>query len=51
MERAEIRNVLVVEDEQLRGILTDRDIALRGVARGLNPRGIGRRPAAIGGRV
>ena len=37
MERADIGDVLVVEDEQLRGIVTDRDIALRGVARGLNP--------------
>jgi CBS domain-containing protein len=37
MERNDIGNVLVVEAEQLRGIVTDRDIALRGVARGLNP--------------
>ena len=37
MEGADIGDVLVVEDEQLRGIVTDRDIALRGVAHGLNP--------------
>jgi CBS domain-containing protein len=37
MEGADIGDVLVVEDEQLRGIVTDRDIALRAVARGLSP--------------
>jgi CBS domain-containing protein len=37
MERLDIGNVLVVQGEQLLGIVTDRDIALRGVARGLNP--------------
>ena len=37
MERLDIGDVLVVEGEQLRGIVTDRDIAVRGVARGLDP--------------
>jgi CBS domain-containing protein len=37
MERLDIGAVLVVESEQLRGIVTDRDIAVRGVARGLDP--------------
>jgi CBS domain-containing protein len=37
MERADVGNLLVVEDEQLRGIVTDRDIAVRAVARGLAP--------------
>jgi CBS domain-containing protein len=37
MERADVGNLLVVENEQLRGIVTDRDIAVRAVGRGLDP--------------
>jgi CBS domain-containing protein len=37
LERADIGSVIVVEDGQVRGILTDRDIALRVVAAGLDP--------------
>jgi CBS domain-containing protein len=37
MERADVGNLLVVEGEQLRGIVTDRDITVRAVARGLDP--------------
>lgn len=37
MERMDIGNVLVVEDDELRGILTDRDVTVRAVAHGLDP--------------
>jgi CBS domain-containing protein len=37
MERADVGDLLVVEGEQLRGIVTDRDITVRAVARGLDP--------------
>lgn len=37
LERADIGSVLVVDGGQVRGILTDRDIALRVVAGGLDP--------------
>lgn len=37
MERMDIGNVLVVEDDELRGIVTDRDITVRAVAQGLDP--------------
>jgi CBS domain-containing protein len=36
MERRDIGDVLVVEGDELSGILTDRDIAVRAVARGLD---------------
>lgn len=39
MERADVGDLLVVEGEQLRGIVTDRDITVRAVARGLDPTG------------
>jgi CBS domain-containing protein len=37
MDQRDIGNILVVEGGSLTGILTDRDIAVRGVARGLDP--------------
>jgi CBS domain-containing protein len=37
MERGDIGDVLVVENEQLRGIVTDRDMAVRAVAQALDP--------------
>lgn len=37
MDRADIGNVIVVDDEQIRGIVTDRDIAVRVVAAGRDP--------------
>jgi CBS domain-containing protein len=36
MERMDIGNVLVVDNDELRGIVTDRDIAVRAVAKGLS---------------
>jgi CBS domain-containing protein len=37
MEGGDIGDVLVVENDQLRGIVTDRDMAVRAVAQGLDP--------------
>lgn len=37
MERMDIGNVLVVDGDELGGIVTDRDITVRAVARGLDP--------------
>jgi signal-transduction protein with cAMP-binding, CBS, and nucleotidyltransferase domain len=37
MERTDIGNVIVVDDEQVKGIVTDRDIAVRVVAAGRDP--------------
>lgn len=37
MERMDIGNVLVVDGDELRGIVTDRDITVRSVAEGLDP--------------
>jgi CBS domain-containing protein len=37
MRDHDIGNVLVLEDDELRGIVTDRDIAIRGVAQGRDP--------------
>src|SRR5438105_15270503 len=37
MRDHDVGNVLVLEDDQLKGIVTDRDIVIRGVARGHDP--------------
>lgn len=37
MEHADIGNVIVVDNEQIRGIVTDRDIAVRVIAAGRDP--------------
>lgn len=37
MERTDIGNVIVVDDEQVKGIVTDRDITVRVVAAGRDP--------------
>jgi CBS domain-containing protein len=37
MRKADIGNVVVIENDQIRGILTDRDIAVRAVAEGRDP--------------
>jgi CBS domain-containing protein len=37
MQERDIGDVLVVEDDRVYGIVTDRDIVVRGLARGLSP--------------
>ncbi|MGW2780200.1 CBS domain-containing protein [Streptomyces populi] len=37
MARRAVGSVLVIEDGELRGIVTDRDLAVRGMAEGLDP--------------
>jgi CBS domain-containing protein len=40
MREADIGDVIVVEDDRVRGIVTDRDLVVRGVATGRDPAGI-----------
>lgn len=37
MKEHDIGDVIVLEDDRVKGILTDRDIVVRGIAEGLNP--------------